>query len=184
VSGGSASTAHGCINNYGTITTATGGSVSSARGCNSNYGTITTATGGSVSSARGCNSNYGTITTATGGSASSAYGCYSNYGTITTATGGSVSGAHGCYYNYGQVFGATDDVSVAVSRTRGSVKFVDGLAFKSKITTEANYDPLQTLYVLNGPLAAEAVIPAEVEIINLFGGGTRPRIYVGGRLRT
>lgn len=118
----------------------------------------------------------------TGGSVSGAHGCYYNYGTITTATGGSVSSAYGCHTNYGQVFGATDDVSVSVYLTRGSVKFVDGPAFKSKITTEANFDPLQTLYVLNGTLSAEAVIPEGVEVINLFG--SRPRIYVGGRLRT
>jgi len=93
-----------------------------------------------------------------------------------------VNSAYGCYANYGQVFGATDDVTVAVYLTYGSVKFVDGPSFKSKITTDSKYDPLQTLYVLNGTLSAEAVIPAGVEIINLFGA--RPRIYVGGRLRT
>jgi hypothetical protein len=109
LTGGSATSAYGCTDNYGTITTCTGGSGTNARGCNSNYGTITTCTGGTGTNAYGCNANYssgglipsiGIITTCSGGSVANSLGCNANYGTITTCTGGAGTNAHGCWISY------------------------------------------------------------------------------------
>lgn len=119
----------------------------------------------------------------TGGSASGARGCVYNYGTITTCTGGSESGAYGCYYSYGAVLGATDDTETAVHEFRGSIKLVDGPNFTSTIVCNASYDPLQTLYVLNGEFAGS--LPSDpdpgydAEIVELFGGGGGLLVHPG-----
>ena len=170
--GGSASGANGVNFNIGTVTTATGGSASNARGVNENRGTVTTATGGPASGANGVNSNNGTVTTATGGSASGAHGVSVNNGTVTTATGGSVSGANGVNFNNGTVLGAVDDIERAVNLFRGSLAIVSGPDFQSEIVMR--YNALETLYVINGPLHPDAVIPDNPTIINSYdtGGGS------------
>jgi hypothetical protein len=154
------------------IASVSGGSASNARGVNENRGTVTTATGGPASGANGVNSNNGTVTTATGGSASGAHGVSVNNGTVTTATGGSVSGANGVNFNNGTVLGAVDDIERAVNLFRGSLAIVSGPDFQSEIVMR--YNALETLYVINGPLHPDAVIPDNPTIINSYdtGGGS------------
>jgi len=190
--------AHGCARNYGTITTCAAAGNASSYGCYSNFGTITTLTGGSTNLTHGCYRNYHTIVTCSGGTSGGAhgcyenngtiedawagghsnYGCYANYGLILTAHGKS-GGYSGCEYNYGQILAADDEdgnAGSAINKTYGSVKFVDGPNFKTEIETDSSYDPLQTLYILNGPLSEDATVPEGVEQIELFnlssGGGT------------
>jgi hypothetical protein len=153
-----------------------------------NYGTITTANGGSANGTYGCDKNYGTITTADGGSASNAYGCRYNYSTITEANGGSASGTYGCRDNYGTVLESTDSTERAVYQMRGSIKFVDGPGFTGEIVCDADYSPLETLYVMTGEFAG--TLPSDpdpghdADIVELFpiggGGGRRSRArYIG-----
>lgn len=166
---GSASSARGCSNNYGTLTSCTGGSGGSSYGCFANYGTLTLCTGGSGLYSWGCHTNYTTIISCAGGSVQYSYGCNNNYGTLTSCTGGSFSSANGCYINYGQVLKASDGVASAVYLFRGGVKFVVGTDFHSTIISDTNYESLHTLYTI-GPLAGDAIIPIGVNIIELSEG--------------
>ena len=176
---GSAGGSYSCRDNYGTITTSNGGSSAGCHGNYRNYGTITTCNGGSGSNGFGCFYNYSTITTCNGGSVILGHGCRYNYGIIATCNGGSASGADGCNVSYGQVLAAQDSTGDAVGEFRGSIKFVDGPNFEIAIVCDGDYDPLQTLYVLNGTFAG--TLPSspdpgyDAEVVELFpigGGGT------------
>jgi hypothetical protein len=161
----------GCLTNEGLITTLTGNPAAYTFNCQTNHNTIMSVTGGNLISARGVATNYGTIYTCTGGSAATAYGCDINYGIIHNCIGGSNATAYGCNQNFAQVLAGSDATARAAGSFRGSIKFVNGPDFQTTIvSSDLRYDPLETLYTLNGPLSNLAVVPVGVTVIELSEG--------------